>query len=168
MQLVPEMTYTETIDGPWGPTTGSPLGSRICWQVTEAHLAGPRVDARLVMPGADWMRLGPDGVRRQDLRATLRTADGAVVLLQYDVGVIRESETFLSALQHRSATTFADQYMCMVPQFDTGDHRYGWLMDNLFVGEGRLAGDHRIEYQIYRIASSSRDSPGQPAPGSTS
>jgi hypothetical protein len=27
MQLVHDMTYAETIDGPWGPTTGSPLGS---------------------------------------------------------------------------------------------------------------------------------------------
>ena len=31
MHLEPEMTYTETIAGPWGPTTGSPLGARLCW-----------------------------------------------------------------------------------------------------------------------------------------
>jgi hypothetical protein len=80
MHLVHEMTYTETIDGPWGPTTGSPLGARLCWQVTTARLAGPRIDAQLVMPGADWIRLGPDGIRRQDLRVTLRTDDGAVII----------------------------------------------------------------------------------------
>jgi hypothetical protein len=25
MKLEPEMIYRETVDGPWGPTTGSPL-----------------------------------------------------------------------------------------------------------------------------------------------
>ena len=42
MQLVPEMTYTETIEGPRSPTTGSPFGARLCWPVTEAALAGHR------------------------------------------------------------------------------------------------------------------------------
>ena len=64
-----EMTYAETIDGPLGPTSGSPLGERLCWQVTTATLHGPRIEATLAMPGTDWIRLGPDGIRRQDLRA---------------------------------------------------------------------------------------------------
>ena len=29
-----EMTYSETIEGPLGPTAGSPVGERLCWQVT--------------------------------------------------------------------------------------------------------------------------------------
>lgn len=77
MQLVPEMTYTETIDGPSGPTTGSPLGARLCWQVSEAQLSGSRIQAGLVMPGADWIRLGPDGIRRPDQRLTFATDDDA-------------------------------------------------------------------------------------------
>ncbi len=64
-----EMTYAETIDGPLGPTTGSPLGERLCWQITTATLHGPRIDAALAMSGTDWIRLGADGIRRQDLRA---------------------------------------------------------------------------------------------------
>lgn len=58
MRLVREMTYRETIAGPWGPSTGSPLGDRLCWQISTASLSGPRIDARLVMPGHDWIRLG--------------------------------------------------------------------------------------------------------------
>ena len=41
IELEYEMTYAETIDGPLGPTTGSPLGDRLCWQITTATLAGP-------------------------------------------------------------------------------------------------------------------------------
>jgi hypothetical protein len=42
-----EMTYAATIEGPLGPTSGSPLGERLYWQVTTATLRGPRVDATL-------------------------------------------------------------------------------------------------------------------------
>jgi Protein of unknown function (DUF3237) len=151
MQLVPEMTFTETIHGPWGPTTGSPLGARLCWQVAEARLAGPRIDARLVMPGADWIRLGPDGIRRQDARFTFVTDDGAVVMMQYTAAIIRESPVFIAALADGSATAVEDQYMRMIPEFDTGPGQYAWLTESLFVGAGRLAGEHQIEYEISRI-----------------
>jgi Protein of unknown function (DUF3237) len=151
VQLVPEMTYTETIHGPWGPTLGSPLGARLCWQVTSATLSGARIEASLVMPGADWIRLGPDGIRRPDQRLTFATDDGTIVMLHYDNAIIRESPPFLAALATGGQTLVEDQYMRMVAQFDTADERYGWLTSSLFVGEGRVAGDHQIEYEIYRV-----------------
>ncbi|PZS33012.1 MAG: hypothetical protein DLM58_08750 [Pseudonocardiales bacterium] len=151
MQLVHEMTYVETIAGPWGPTTGSPFGARLCWQVTSASLTGLRIHADLAMPGADWIRLGPDGIRRQDQRLTFTTDDDAVILLSYDNALIRESPAFLAALNTGGETSTEDQYMRMVAHFDTGDPRYAWLTSSLFIGAGRVAGDHRIEYQIHRL-----------------
>lgn len=93
-----EMTYAETIEGPLGPTGGAPLGERLCWQVASATLRGPRIDATLAMPGTDWIRLGSDGIRRQDLRAQLVTDDGELILFSYDLALIRSSERFLAAL----------------------------------------------------------------------
>lgn len=145
------MTYTETIDGPWGPTTDSPTGERLCWQVTTATLAGPRIDAQLVMPGSDWMRLGPDGIRRPDLRVTMATGDGVIIFFSYDTALVRTNEIFLAALRDGTATAFEDQYMRMAAKFETGDPRYRWLTENLFVCEGRLAGERRIEYRIHRV-----------------
>ncbi|HEX4248023.1 MAG TPA: DUF3237 domain-containing protein [Pseudonocardia sp.] len=151
MRLVPEMMYRETIEGPWGPTTGSPLGARLCWQVSTARLVGDRIDVMLLSPGADWIRLGPDGMRRQDLRVTLGDAAGEVVMLSYDNALIRENPTFLAALRDGRPTEFGDQYMRMVPRFDAGAGRYDWLTQSLFVGEGRLTGPREIEYAIYRV-----------------
>jgi hypothetical protein len=151
MELSQEMTYRETIDGPWGPTADSPLGARLCWRVDTARLVGERIDATLVTPGMDWIRLGPDGVRRQDLRVTLASDDGEVIMLSYDNALIRESPAFLAALADGRETEFDDQYMRMVAQFDTGAPQYRWLTQSLFVGEGRLAGPRTIEYQIYRL-----------------
>jgi len=149
IDLAYEMTFTERIEGPLGPTTGSP--ARLCWQVAEAALAGPRVRARLAMPGTDWIRLGADGIRRQDQRAQFVTPDGTLILMRYDTALIRGDATFTEALASGRETAFADQYMYMTPQFEVGDGGYGWLTQSLFLGRGRLAGPNQIEYQLYRV-----------------
>jgi hypothetical protein len=35
--------------------------------------------------------------------------------------------------------------------FETGDERYEWLNEGLFVARGRLLGTGRIEYAVYRV-----------------
>ena len=87
-----EMTFTERIEGPLGPTTGSP--PRLCWKVAEAALAGPRIRASLAMPGTDWIRLGSNGIRRQDQRTQFLTGDGSLILMRYDAALIRGDEEF--------------------------------------------------------------------------
>lgn len=146
-----EMTYTATIDGPLPPTTGSPFGERLCWQITEARLAGPRIDASLAMPGFDWIRLGPDGIRRQDVRVPLTASNGETVLFRYDVGLIRPSPRFLEALSSGEPTDWGDQYMRMVPEFEVAAGEHTWLTEHLFVAKGRIAGPKRLEYEIYRV-----------------
>jgi len=151
IELEYEMTYAETIDGPLGPTTGSAVGERLCWQITTATLQGPRINATLAMPGTDWIRLGPDGIRRQDLRAQLTTDDGEPILFRYDLALIRSSERFAAALASGESTTFDDQYMRIAPQFEVGAGRYAWLSESVFLGRGRLTGPKAIAYEIYRV-----------------
>jgi hypothetical protein len=151
IELEYEMTYSETIEGPLGPTSGSPLGERLCWQVATATLRGPRIDATLAMPGTDWIRLSTGGIRRQDLRAQLLTDDGEVILLRYDLALIRSTERFLAALASGEATEFDDQYMRIAPQFEVAAGRYAWLGESLFLGRGRLTGPKAIAYELYRV-----------------
>jgi len=151
IELEYEMTYAEKIAGPLGPTAGSPLGERLCWQVASATLRGPRINATLAMPGMDWMRLGIDGVRRPDLRAQLMTDDGELILFRYEVAVIRSTGVFLAALASGESTGFAEQYMRIAPCFEVAAGRYSWLAESLFVGRGRLTGPRAIEYEIYRV-----------------
>jgi hypothetical protein len=149
MELAYEMTFWERIEGPLGPTSGPP--DRLCWQVAEATLSGPRLRATLAMPGIDWIRLEADGTRRQDQRTQFLTEDGALILMRYDTAIIRGTETFTSALAAGRETGFADQYMCMVPEFEAASGDYAWLTRSLFVGRGRLAGPKQIEYQVHRV-----------------
>jgi hypothetical protein len=151
IELEHELTYTETIEGPLGPTSGSEQGDRLCWQVVAATLDGPRISASLAMPGSDWIRLGADGIRRLDLRAAFLTDDGELILLRYDLALIRSSRTFVDALERGLPTEFDDQYMRIAPQFQVGSGRYAWLAENLFLGRGRLIGPKQITYEIYRV-----------------
>ena len=145
-----EMTFAERIEGPLGPTVGTP--ARLCWKIAAATLAGPRITASLAMPGTDWIRLDSHGIRRQDQRTQFRTEDGTLILMRYDVALIRGDEKFSRALAAGAQTGFGDQYMCMVPQFEVGDDAYAWLTQSLFIARGRLAGPKRIEYEVYRVA----------------
>jgi hypothetical protein len=145
-----EMTFAERIEGPLGPTIGSP--ARLCWKVAEATLSGPRVTASLAMPGTDWLRIDGNGLRRQDQRTQFVTDDGTLILMRYDAALIRGDEGFTRALESGRETSFADQYMYMTPQFDVSNDTYSWLTQNLFIGRGRLAGPKRIEYELYRIS----------------
>ena len=58
--------------------------SRLCWQVAEAALTGPRITASLAMPGIDWIRIDSHGVRRQDQRTQFLADDGTLILMRYD------------------------------------------------------------------------------------
>jgi Protein of unknown function (DUF3237) len=151
VELEYELTYEETIDGPLGPTSGSPNGERVCWQIESATLRGPRIQADLAMPGADWMRLGADGIRRQDLRAQFVTQDGKLILFRYDLALLRPSERFLAALAAGEATEFEDQYMRIAPHFEASAGKYAWLNESLFLGQGRLTGPRAISYEVYRV-----------------
>jgi hypothetical protein len=109
IELEYELTYAETIEGPLGPTSGSPFGERVCWQIATATLDGPSIHAELAMPGTDWIRLASDGIRRPDLRAQFVTDDGELILFSYDLALIKPTEKFQAALPAGEPTDFEDR-----------------------------------------------------------
>jgi hypothetical protein len=102
------------------------------------------------MAGGDWMAVSDDGFWRPDVRAQFRTDDGAVVLMRY-TGLVESNETFTRAAEADGETAWDDQYMRLAIAFETGDDRYRWLNESLFVARGRLLGTGKIEYTVYRV-----------------
>ena len=78
-ELKYEMTFTERIEGPLGPTIGVP--PRLFWKIAEATLSGPRITATLAIPGTDWIRVEGNGIRRQDQRTQFLCEDGTLILM---------------------------------------------------------------------------------------
>lgn len=150
LSLRKEMTYRLTTSGPLPSTKGSPLGERVYWEMTEGVLSGDRINARIAMPGGDWMWAHPDGWWRPDVRVQLVTDDRAIIFLHY-TGLVKPTPEFLDAAQNGRETRFGDQYLRQVMQFDTGGERYAWLNQNIWIADGRLAGPARIDYDIYRL-----------------
>jgi len=64
LELEYAMTYVVRTSHPVDPTAGSPWGARQDWQVSQATLDGPRIDARLAATGIDWMGVSDDGYWR--------------------------------------------------------------------------------------------------------
>jgi hypothetical protein len=58
----------------------------------------------------------------------------------------------LDALQNGEETSFGDQYMFMVPQFEVASDRYDWLTRSILLAQGRLVGPKQIGYAVHRVA----------------
>jgi hypothetical protein len=145
-----EMTYRLRVRGPLPPTQGSPRGARVYWEMAEATLEGPRIKAESAMPGMDWFAPGDDGFGRPDVRLQFKTEDAAIILLHY-TGLVEMNALFTKASESGGETRFEDHYMRMSLTFDTGEPRYAWLNQNLFIAEGRLAGKELLEYRVYCV-----------------
>ena len=121
------------------------------FDVISGSVNGPRIQGEFRGGGGDWLLLGADGFGRLDVRAQIETSDGAFVYVQY-YGVVEMNEKVQVAMGAAEATDFGDQYFRTSPRFETGDQRYSWLNQSLFVGEGRLYPGFGVEYRVYRVA----------------
>jgi hypothetical protein len=131
-----------------------PFGQRLNFTVVGGELVGDRIKGTFDGAGGDWLLLGPDGVGRLDVRFTVRTGDGAHIYVQY-FGILKLTPEIQAILGGGSTPTgYGDQYFFMTPRLETGDERYSWVNETVFVGEGRVLPGPAVEYRVYRVANS--------------
>jgi hypothetical protein len=115
---------------------------------------GPRVNAVLIPPGADWSRTMASGVLRLDVRLTLKTEDGALIYVSYN-GIERDSE--VTAAKSKQGATLGPEdvkYWVIAPTFETGAAKYAWLNDLQAVGKMTAYKDGVggfVKYEIYAV-----------------
>jgi hypothetical protein len=134
----PVFEYLGTLRAETGSRTvveNGPQGTRTIVQLVSGRFEGPRLKASLQAPAADWVSNRSDGTVKLDVRFTLRTDDGAAILVTYN-GIGQPAGTGLSL---RSA-----------PLFETGDSRYSWLTRVQAIGIGERVGT-TITYDIYAL-----------------
>jgi hypothetical protein len=112
-----------------------PQGTRTIVQVVGGRFEGPRLKATVQTPAGDWITNRPDGTYRLDVRLTLKTDDGAAILVTYN-GI--------------GQTTSAGASLRMAPLFETGDSRYAWLTRLQALGVGERIGT-AVTYEIYAL-----------------
>ena len=127
----------------------TPVGSRMTFITTGGVIEGPKLRGELLPGGGDWLLVGSDGIGRADIRATIRTNDGA--LIHYESrGIIKIPADGLDRLAAGKVLPFDQTYVRTTPKFETSDERYAWLSEVVALGYNVLSPNH-IDYRIYRV-----------------
>jgi hypothetical protein len=129
-----------------------PFGQRVLFRGTGGGtVKGSRLNGVMEGPGGDWFLSGADGYGRIDVRSNIRTVDDALIYVQYH-GLVRLTPAVLTMLNGEPDPGGEnDQYFFTSPRLETGDLRYLWVNQTMFLGEGRVSAGPRVDYRIYRV-----------------
>ena len=112
-----------------------PQGTRTIVQIVGGRFEGPRLKASVQIPAGDWITNRADGSYRLDVRLTLKTDEGALILVTYN-GI--------------GQTTPAGASLRAAPTFETGDQRYAWLTRLQAIAVGERVGTD-VKYNVYAL-----------------
>lgn len=117
-------------------------GTRVIVEVASIAVKGDRLRGEMAGAAtADWILIGPDGTGTLDVRATLRTDDGAIIFTQYNGKMAAD----MSQGMQLPATGY------VAPRFETSDQRYTWLNRIQAVGKGTVNEDFSLDYEWYEV-----------------
>lgn len=103
----------------------TPTGTLMIGELRDTRFEGERLTAsQRGSASADWLTLTPSGIGIVDVRLTLETDDGALVLVEYSGRIEMATGVAYTA-----------------PTFRTGDDRYRWLNGIQAVGRGHFDAD---------------------------
>jgi len=124
-----------------------PHGTRRVAPISGGFFEGPRLRGT-VLPGgsADWLLLRADGVLELDLRATLRTDDGALISMR-SFGLRHGPPEVIAAIARGESVDPSTYYFRTTPRFETAHPTYAFLNRLVAVASG----DRRAEGPIYSI-----------------
>jgi hypothetical protein len=128
---------------------GTPRGNRRFFAVTGGSFEGPRLRGEVLPEGGDWLIIRPDGVVELDVRATLRTDDGALIYLR-QTGLRRATPEVQARLARGEAVVSDEYYFRVVPTFETSAPQYAWLNSVIAIGVGERLPDG-VSYRMYEI-----------------
>jgi len=118
-------------------------GRRVVAPAVSGTFEGPHLRGTVVPPWPDYIVDRPDGVTEHEIRAVLRTDDGALIYMDYEgighrqaLGPLRDGEAF---------------YFRTLIRFETGDARYAWLNRVLAVGVSHAAGPGALGWSVHAI-----------------
>lgn len=95
---------------------------------------GPKINGTIVAPSGDWLRVMPSGVSRLDVRATIKTDDGALIYLTYN-GIIKDTKESEDRVEKGEVLTSNDHYFIIAPTMETSAAKYEWLNGVQCVGK---------------------------------
>ncbi|MGA7671279.1 MAG: DUF3237 domain-containing protein [Nitrolancea sp.] len=145
-----EHVYSATVElGAPVEMGATPHGYRVIVPILGGALEGPRISAKVLPGGADWITVRADGVSELDVRATARTHDGALIYVTIRGYMTNQAEV-LSKLARGEAVPADSYYLGLAPIYETSDSRYAWLQESVAVGRGELLAG-AVNYDVFAV-----------------
>ena len=115
-------------------------GTRRIIPIVGGAAQGPLINGKILNVGADWQTQFASGLTELDTRYAIETDDGATIEIQ-NYGYRHGPAEVLDALVRGEDVPPGAYYMRTHARLETGDERYAWVNQTLFVGNGaRLNG----------------------------
>ena len=125
--------YLATVEAPLEPAQSA--GFRAIVNVPEGGtVRGPKINGTIIAPTGDWLIILPDGSLRLDVRGTIKTDDGEIILVTYS-GAFAASKEVMDRFNNGEVITSKDATLITAPQFTTGAKKYEWLNHIQAVGK---------------------------------
>ncbi|MHB2167461.1 DUF3237 domain-containing protein [Alsobacter sp. R-9] len=121
---------------------------RLVVPVLGGTFEGERLRGTVLPVGADWLMMGKE-FNRIDVRISLRTDDGADILMTYQ-GVHNVGKDVRARLAAGEEVDPSSYYFRTAPLYETADPRYAWLTGILSVGYGVRQRDG-VLYRVYEV-----------------
>ena len=145
-----EFLYEAHIDlAPPERIGASPFGLRNIFIVTGGTFEGPKLRGTVRPGGADWFLTLANGAGELDVRGTMQTDDGALIMVSYH-GVLDVSPDVSRRVFEGEDVSPAEYYFRTTPRFETGDERYAWLNKTVTVATGCF-GTSWVGYRVFAV-----------------
>ena len=146
--------YLMTYQAPLDPPTPIDPTLLIVNVIPGGWAKGPAINGTFTSPGGDWLRIMPSGAMRLDVRATLKTDDGALIYISYN-GVMQHSAASGEKLNKGELLTTKDiPYFITAPTFQTSAPKYAWLNNVQAIGKVgklKLGEGGYVKYDIFIV-----------------
>jgi len=143
--------YLMTLYAPLGPSQEIDSSLEINEVKSGGWVKGPRINGTLLAPAGDWSRVLPSGVARLDVRATIKTDDGALIYISYS-GIYKDSEETEARAARGEVLTSRDMYFVIAPTLQTSARKYEWLNAVQCIGKMvSYKSDSYVQYDIFVV-----------------
>ncbi len=124
-------------------------GRRRIIPIIGGTVEGPGIKGTILNLGADWQTIFEGGTAELDTRYAMETDDGALIeIINY--GFRHGPPEIIRAIAAGEVADPADYYMRTIARLETGDERYAWVNDMLFVGTGARLAD-AVKVRLYVV-----------------
>jgi hypothetical protein len=141
--VYPELSHVCTIEANVAAIRdlgATPHGRRRIVPILGGTVRGPRLEAEILPGGADWQSVRSDGVVELVARYSIRTRDGAEIVV-VNRGLRRASPEVMERLSRGEAVDPALVYCRTAPQFEAPAGPYEWLNRSVFVASAERRPD---------------------------